>query len=201
MASSLQFIVLLCLTSRLWTGANINQPLCCCSDGRVADPTICKPCPDGWTKFYCYCFLYHHGEKAWADAEHTCISLGGNLASIPSTFRGSYGFIKSIIRRVTNEDRPAWLGGYDATKGTRFNRIDGTKFDFDMWRYQQPNNTNGEEHCLEMNYLGFANDANCLNKKSFVCGLNLGGSLPRDDVTPLLMMSLPPRSQASMTSH
>ncbi|XP_010786194.1 galactose-specific lectin nattectin-like [Notothenia coriiceps] len=62
MASCLHFIVVLCLTSGLWSGANAQKEEKPCH-------VPCKTCPSGWTPFEDHCYMYKHAAKTWADAE------------------------------------------------------------------------------------------------------------------------------------
>ncbi|XP_034080888.1 galactose-specific lectin nattectin-like [Gymnodraco acuticeps] len=106
MASCLHFIVVLCLTSGLWSGANAQKEEKPCHDP-------CKTCPSGWTPFEDHCYMYKHAAKTWADAEVDCIALGGNLASIPNKV---YTFIRKIINTATNANEQTWIGGNDLAK-------------------------------------------------------------------------------------
>ncbi|XP_033987819.1 galactose-specific lectin nattectin-like isoform X2 [Trematomus bernacchii] len=124
MASCLHFIVVLCLTSGLWSGANAQK-----EENPCYDP--CKTCPSGWTPFEDHCYMYKHAAKTWADAEVDCIALGGNLASIPN--KGVYTFIRQIVNTVTNANKPAWIGGNDLAKEGVWMWSDGTKFVTKLW--------------------------------------------------------------------
>ncbi|XP_044206587.1 galactose-specific lectin nattectin-like [Thunnus albacares] len=160
MASSLYFIVLLCLTSGLWSGANAKCP------GRGP---CCEKCPDGWTQYDSRCFIFHFQEKDWADAEVTCVDIGGNLASIRTA--DDYSALRNMVNGSTGTDKATWIGGYDAVKEGVWKWSDGKKFDFNGWHKGEPNNSGGAENCMEINFReqDFVNDAKCDEKRSFIC--------------------------------
>ncbi|XP_078110026.1 galactose-specific lectin nattectin-like [Sander vitreus] len=160
MASGLHFMVVLCLTSGLWTGAN--------AENETAPDEYGKCCPPGWTLFYQNCYMFHHGEMDWADAEHFCTIIGGNLASLPTT--EEYMLLREGIQLVTGSNKNTWVGGYHAAKEGVWMWSDGSKFDFTGWGKGEPNNE-ATGNCMEINYNGedYVNDTNCDQKKSFLC--------------------------------
>ncbi|XP_070766776.1 galactose-specific lectin nattectin-like [Enoplosus armatus] len=165
MASALHFIAALCLTSGLWIRANAH--------GETQSDNCCETCPPGWTAFGHHCYMFHHSEKQWADAESFCTSLGGNLASLHTT--AEYKFLRELIHRVTGSHKVTWVGGNDAAKERVWLWSDGSKFDFKGWAKREPNNSGGKENCMEINFRGkdYVNDSNCHEKRSFVCGKHL----------------------------
>ncbi|KAK5863950.1 hypothetical protein PBY51_000933 [Eleginops maclovinus] len=166
MASSLLFIVGLCLTTGLWSGANAHPEDDPCCD-------TCKICPAGWTQFDGHCYMYRHTPMVWADAEVACVAIGGNLASIPD--KAVYEFIRRIINTSTNKDGATWVGGNDSSKEGVWMWSDGSKFDFQGWPVGEPNNAGKEEHCMELNLKekDFPNDTKCSSEMPFVCRMRL----------------------------
>ncbi|XP_033485447.2 galactose-specific lectin nattectin-like [Epinephelus lanceolatus] len=162
MASSLLLIVVLCLTSGLWIGANAS-----CED------ECCRTCPDGWTPFGKKCYQFHHTPKTWADAEHFCTTLGGNLASLHT--QEQYKAFRQVILRVTGTHTNTWVGSYDSSGEGVWLNSDGSLFDFKGWAKGEPSNSGGKEHCMEINFKGkdFINDTPCDQKKSFACARDL----------------------------
>nr|XP_033484036.1 galactose-specific lectin nattectin-like [Epinephelus lanceolatus] len=158
MASSLLLIVVLCLTSGLWIGANAS-----CEDH------CCKSCPPGWAHFGERCLQFHHTEKTWSHAEHFCTTIGGNLASIHT--KADYDYLRNMIFRLTGAHTTTWLGGYDASGEGVWLNSDGSPFTFKDWGTGEPNNSGGKEHCMEINFEGknVVNDMSCDHKSSFVC--------------------------------
>ncbi|XP_026222708.1 galactose-specific lectin nattectin-like [Anabas testudineus] len=169
MASSLYFVVLLCLTGGLWTGANAQG-----KDQSVnpdEDGDCCVSCPPGWTQFENNCYIFYFSAKDWADAEVACIAVGGNLAPVHN--KEQLTFIEEMIKRSTGSEVPSWLGGHDAVKEGVWLWSDGSKFDYKFWSAGEPSNGGGAENCMVNAFSGKANDLNCQNKKSYVCGKSL----------------------------
>uniref|UniRef100_A0A3Q1JRR4 C-type lectin domain-containing protein n=1 Tax=Anabas testudineus TaxID=64144 RepID=A0A3Q1JRR4_ANATE len=154
MASSLHFIVVVCLTIGLWFEADVSN-VC-----------RCETCPSGWTEFDGRCYQFYGVEKDWADAERFCTSIGGNLASLQSA--DVQNFLREMVFRDTNVYKNTWVGGSDAEGVWLWN--DGSNFVFNRWGKGEPNNL-GDEDCMEMNFSGqdYINDAKCELKRSFVC--------------------------------
>ncbi|KAM7404399.1 hypothetical protein PAMP_011744 [Pampus punctatissimus] len=159
MASSLFFIVVLCLTGGLCAGAKYD-----CSVGKC-----CETCPAGWSQVGSRCFMFHFAEKDWSDAEITCVSLGGNLASIRTA--DDYTTLREMANRVTGRDKATWIGGYDAIKEGVWTWSDGSTFEFTGWAKDEPNNKGSAEHCMEMNLKerDYVNDEGCNERRSFIC--------------------------------
>ncbi|XP_062283176.1 galactose-specific lectin nattectin-like [Scomber scombrus] len=159
MASGLYVIVLLCLTSGLWIEANVVK----------YDDKDC--CPVGWSYFKGRCYKFNIVEKDWADAERTCTSYGGNLASIRSI--AERNFIRELIRNKAKVEKTTWIGGYDKVKENVWLWSDGSHFDFEGWGKGEPNNHSGGEGCMEINWDGknVVNDIKCHVKRSFICAM------------------------------
>ncbi|XP_041654456.1 galactose-specific lectin nattectin-like [Cheilinus undulatus] len=158
MASGLQLIALLCLTSGLLVKNAYGSHL-----------GSCKVCPPGWTQFGQLCYMFNFNKMDWADAERFCTTIGGNLASIHS--KSEYDLLENALLTTTGRHMNIWLGGYDAAKEGVWLWSDGSHFDFKFWNKGEPNNFRGAEHCMEMN-LGDhinVNDNNCKEKRSFFC--------------------------------
>ncbi|CAJ1059441.1 galactose-specific lectin nattectin-like [Xyrichtys novacula] len=143
MAFNLQLVVLLCVSSGLWMGANARCP---------KKDECCMACPDGWTRFEGRCFKFHFGPKGWCDAESQCINEGGNLASIRTV--KELEILRNFTKLTTGQEARTWMGGFDAVKEDCWQWADGYKFDFDSWAPGEPNNYGPGEHCMEMSHTG-----------------------------------------------
>ncbi|KAL7398068.1 hypothetical protein ABVT39_003772 [Epinephelus coioides] len=110
----------------------------------------CRTCPDGWTLFDIRCHQFHQTPKTWADAEHFCTTLGGNLASLHT--QDGYEVLRNWILRTTGTHTNAWVGGYDSSAEGVWLNSDGSLFDFKGWAKGEPNNVGGNEHCMEINF-------------------------------------------------
>ncbi|XP_047462385.1 galactose-specific lectin nattectin-like [Mugil cephalus] len=158
MASSLCFIVLLCLTSGLWIEADADS----CS----------TRCPSGWSSYRGRCYLFINANYDWASAERYCIHYTkGNLASVHNVYE--YSFLRQLVYSRTRSYRPAWLGGYDAVRNNYWMWSDGSSWNYSPFSRGEPNNTRGGESCMEMNHKGhWANDTKCYERKPFICARN-----------------------------
>ncbi|XP_063319685.1 galactose-specific lectin nattectin-like [Pelmatolapia mariae] len=125
-------------------------------------------CPPGWTWFGGRCFIFDSSMKNWTDAESSCKTLGGHLASFHST--AEYTFIRELTHTEPGPNKRTWVGGNDRENETVWVWSDGSQFDFIIWASGEPNNYGVEEDCMEINYKGGdPNDAPCDDNKPFVC--------------------------------
>uniref|UniRef100_A0A3B3WP01 C-type lectin domain-containing protein n=1 Tax=Poecilia mexicana TaxID=48701 RepID=A0A3B3WP01_9TELE len=128
-------------------------------------------CPSGWTQFGSRCFIFYYQYMKWSDAEKFCISIGGNLASIHSSDENT--FVSDMINRASGS-RNTWIGGHDAVDERRWLWSDGSSFEYAHWYSNQPDNSGGNQHCLEINYGGdYWNDMPCTYTRPFVCSQDL----------------------------
>uniref|UniRef100_A0A3P9DNL0 Ladderlectin-like n=1 Tax=Maylandia zebra TaxID=106582 RepID=A0A3P9DNL0_9CICH len=131
------------------------------------DTDIPPSCPAGWTWFGGRRFLFKSSMKTWTDAECSCQTLGGNLASFHST--AEYTFIRKLIYTAAGSYPTAWVGGNDRETETVWKWSDGSQFDFTNWAKEQPNNSGGGEDCMEINFNDYVNDSGCNSQRGFVC--------------------------------
>ncbi|KAM4563493.1 galactose-specific lectin nattectin-like [Odontesthes bonariensis] len=137
-------------------------------------PPGCSPgCPPGWTQFGSRCFIFYRTTKTWIDAEHFCMSIGGNLASIHSADESL--FLSGLVKRVTGSLPHTYVGGFDAVAEKRWMWSDGSHFNYRRWHQGEPSNFRGTEHCLEINFRGgtYWNDEICTDRNPFICGKKL----------------------------
>nr|XP_024662267.1 type-2 ice-structuring protein [Maylandia zebra] len=130
----------------------------------------CAPsCPAGWTRFGGRCFIFNSSMKTWTDAECSCQTLGGNLASYHST--AEYTFIRELTRTAAGSYLTAWVGGNDRENETVWKWSDGSQFDFTNWGNGEPDNSGGGQDCMEINFNGrdYVNDQRCNSQRGFVC--------------------------------
>ncbi|XP_063319689.1 lymphocyte antigen 75-like [Pelmatolapia mariae] len=125
-------------------------------------------CPPGWTWFGGRCFIFDSSKKIWTDAESSCETLSGHLASFHST--AEYTFIRELTHTAAGPNKRTWVGGRENVSETVWMWSDGSQFDFIIWGSEQPDNSGGEEDCMEINHEGGdPNDAPCDDNKAFVC--------------------------------
>ncbi|XP_040004686.1 galactose-specific lectin nattectin-like [Xiphias gladius] len=163
MASGVPVLLLLCLTSGLLAEA------CCCEE-KIKEPifpVVAPCCPPGWTRFGNRCFSFHFLPKSWSDAEHTCLTIGGNLASIHTA--EEHFFVRSLIYRSTGRYRVSWVGGFDSVKEGDWLWTDGSRFDYKRWSVSKPSKLN-VDHCLVMNWnRNYWNNWQCRRFLPFLC--------------------------------
>ncbi|KAL3975126.1 hypothetical protein ACER0C_023752 [Sarotherodon galilaeus] len=126
-------------------------------------------CPPGWTWFGGRCFIFDSSQKNWTDAESSCETLGGHLASFHST--AEYTFIRGLTYTAAGSYKEAWVGGkQDPHNETVWMWSDGSKFDFPNWASGEPGNAGGN-NCIQINYKGgdHVNDMGCKWNSSSVC--------------------------------
>ncbi|XP_045569731.1 galactose-specific lectin nattectin-like [Salmo salar] len=137
-----------------------------------------RVCPPGWPCDATHCYHYVPVQTTWPEAERKCLLLGGNLASVHSL--PQYRFLQSVISNSTGKVQRTWIGANDAIKEGLWLWSDGSRFNYQNWAPGQPSNsdpfvvkdnTNGREHCMEMNYGASRgqNDAPCWLKRPFLC--------------------------------
>ncbi|KAK7162145.1 hypothetical protein R3I94_004710 [Phoxinus phoxinus] len=128
-----------------------------------------RKCPEGWEKFGTQCFKYVSDSKSWAEAEEQCVDLGGNLASVHSQI--THNFLKTFVKKNSKGSTRTWIGAHDAPQEFIWFWSDGSKFEYNDWHTDEPNNTGGSERCVEMAYGGENrwNDAPCGTLLPFVC--------------------------------
>ncbi|XP_028254273.1 galactose-specific lectin nattectin-like [Parambassis ranga] len=137
MASGLHFVVLVCAMGVLWIMPNVSST----SGG-------CKFCPSGWSLLLGRCYLFDKTERDWTDAELSCLSRGGNLASFRSP--DEYITLRQFVLKATGKHTTSWVGGHDAVKEGVWLWSDGSKHVFTAWGQGEPNDLGGED-CMEIN--------------------------------------------------
>ncbi|KAL0966708.1 hypothetical protein UPYG_G00299060 [Umbra pygmaea] len=139
-------------------------------------------CPVGWHKHGPRCYHFVNIAARWAQAERHCLAFGGNLASVHSI--SQYQFLQNVIKMYSYGYPDTWIGANDAIQEGIWLWSDGSRYDFRYWSGGNPDNavrppgndnTNGREHCLEMNWGGENrwNDAPCWFEKPFICSRKL----------------------------
>ncbi|KAK1804336.1 hypothetical protein P4O66_020354 [Electrophorus voltai] len=131
--------------------------------------TVHSNCPHQWTLYGRRCYRFFTSRLTWYEAECACVNNGGSLASVHSV--AEYKFLQTLVKRVSGFLAVSWLGGYDAVSEGHWLWSDGSKVNFNYWVSNQPDNYNGMENCLEMNY-GVElklNDDVCSSRRSFMC--------------------------------
>ncbi|XP_056615856.1 ladderlectin-like isoform X2 [Triplophysa dalaica] len=127
-----------------------------------------EDCSFGWTPFGVECFKFFPQTVNWVRAEKNCQSLDANLASVRSKAQNE--FLLSLVPVNTY----AWIGGHDGEMEKQWLWTDGSPFDYTNWCKTEPNNSGGNEHCLEINFTDNHcwNDETCTMPKGYICAQN-----------------------------
>ena len=84
------------------------------------------------------CYAHVDDNLNWNQAENCCVAWGGHLASIHSDDTNI------LLNGIRNQDRWTWIGLNDTTDSGDYVWTDGTPFDYENFRWDQPDNQNGE---------------------------------------------------------
>uniref|UniRef100_A0A3Q2TCF9 Ladderlectin-like n=1 Tax=Fundulus heteroclitus TaxID=8078 RepID=A0A3Q2TCF9_FUNHE len=107
-------------------------------------------CPPGWSPINNRCFLYVPIRMSWARAERNCLSMGAHLASVHDL--DEYHQVQSLITTATYKSGRTWIGGTNAQETSIWFWSDGSHLHYTNWCDGEPNNAEGRQHCLQMNY-------------------------------------------------
>ena len=105
-------------------------------------------CEAGWTEHQSKCFRFFSERLFWFDAEASCKSYGGDLASIPDASTNS--FVMDLIMDPSS----SWvlIGGIKVNESWTW--VDGTPWEYTNWATGRPDDHLNVENCLNI----YAND-------------------------------------------
>ncbi|XP_062415062.1 ladderlectin-like [Pungitius pungitius] len=126
-------------------------------------------CPYGWTRYSGRCYRFISRAMSWGRAENNCLDLGGHLASVRNVLE--YREIQEVITSADLSSPQTWVGGYNAQEVNQWFWSDGTRLDFTMWAPGEPNNYQGRQRCIQMNFGdGKAwDDVECWTERPSIC--------------------------------
>ncbi|XP_041806919.1 CD209 antigen-like [Chelmon rostratus] len=78
-----------------------------------------SPCPAGWTKFRCACYLLSNESGSWETGREDCSARGADLVVVDSTEE------QRFLSNFTAEGTLAWIGLTDRVKEGTWTWIDG----------------------------------------------------------------------------
>ena len=134
-------------------------------NGTVDDGNVC-PCEKG--SFGNRTYLFCTAVAAWREAQGLCASRGYDLTGIGDA--GEDRWLAQAVRAHANARW--WIGLNDIAQEANFAWISGEKLSYVHWESGEPNNTDGNEDCAELNRFGVDggwNDEPCDNAQPFVC--------------------------------
>lgn len=107
----------------------------------------------------------------WTNSRAVCLGLEGDLVSIEN--EREIEFIKNLTSNLKNH--LYWIGLNDRLKEGEFVWSDGTPFEYDDWRYGEPNNV-GNEDCARLSRDKW-NDQPCRLNYHYICERPKGGMI------------------------
>ncbi|XP_019385690.1 PREDICTED: macrophage mannose receptor 1-like [Crocodylus porosus] len=136
-------------------------------------------CPETWLLFNNKCFKIFGSNKTeeltWHDARTACVTLGGNLATIPNKQLQAFLFyhLKEVMTDV-------WIGLHDMHLEMAFLWTDGSSISYANWALGAPSNKNfynehdnSEKNCVIMALgNGKWRDKDCTEAKGYICQIN-----------------------------
>lgn len=148
-----------------------------------------EACGIGWKRYGASCYKIKTARKTWVQAVSDCESEGASLVKVCN--KGELEFIYYAFVRPLDTGS-AWIG-LSLTNGS-FHWLDGSWPQYKNWNWGEPNNYNGDEHCVEV-YVknGKWNDVPCLLYRPFVCEkgmLPLQKQLRTDKIHPHTFIAL-----------
>ncbi|XP_060720545.1 C-type lectin domain family 4 member M-like isoform X2 [Tachysurus vachellii] len=122
----------------------------------------------GWIYFKSSIYYFPTGMENWADSRQDCKNRGADLVIINSTEEEEFISLHLDIRH-------AWIGLSDREMEGVWKWVDGTNLTTGFWMAGEPNNSNGDEDCVEI--LGALkikiwNDVQCSTKLYWTCEKN-----------------------------
>ncbi|XP_015260825.1 PREDICTED: ladderlectin-like [Cyprinodon variegatus] len=126
-------------------------------------------CHSGWSQYNGNCYHYVSMPMDWASAERHCMSMGGHLASVHNS--KEYHQIQHVIREASYGSNRAWIGASNAQKSSIWFWSDGSQFHYTNWCPGEPNNSLGNQHCVQMNFSASKcwDDVGCWYGRPSVC--------------------------------
>ncbi|XP_072097533.1 C-type lectin BpLec-like [Mobula birostris] len=135
-------------------------------------------CEENWFYFAPLnsCHRFFHAKKTWKEAGEFCNRFPhyGNLATVISAEHNK--FVAKVISTADASKPFAWIGLNDIWKEGAYTWADGTCYTYRSWAKNQPDNHQGTEDCVHIQYFSGSatwNDFPCGSRIGFVCAYKL----------------------------
>ncbi|XP_076086006.1 perlucin-like [Mytilus galloprovincialis] len=126
-----------------------------------------KVCPNDWDIFQSFCYYFSADERNWTDSKTSCHSQDSMMAEVVSIEQ--LDFLTAKASEYGSQFY--FLGGSDIlTEGKWIWTTSQTNFTVTNWIPGEPNNAQGNEHCLAMKGAGYQwNDVKCAMIAACIC--------------------------------
>ncbi|XP_060070466.1 perlucin-like [Ylistrum balloti] len=131
-------------------------------------------CKAGWVLHDHSCYIFVNTSDSWIEHMQHCVLIGGHLASIDSEEENR--FLEGGVRV---RHASFWVGGTNMNANSSWVWIEnnnpvpmrpcGHAHNYCKWNKDQPNNSHGNEHCLELNLHTHWNDNYCPFPQGAIC--------------------------------
>ncbi|XP_071824781.1 macrophage mannose receptor 1-like isoform X2 [Apostichopus japonicus] len=146
---------------------------------RAPTPAPSGYCPSDWDQLDHRCYKFYgqnqYDRKTWYDAQENCQAQGADLAIIYDRKIQSY-----LISKMKDVEFEVYIGLSDISDTEQFYWVDGAPIDYTNWNSGEPNESGGEEDCVEMVWnqqvVGKWNDIICTQESGYVCQKNIDAS-------------------------
>ncbi|XP_034053889.1 CD209 antigen-like protein E [Gymnodraco acuticeps] len=145
-----------------------------------------KPCPAGWRKFGCSCYLLSTEKASWQQSRQNCRARRADLVIVDS-FEEQI-FLESMIKKsqinssmiyeqefIDRIYENTWIGLNDTEKEGTWKWVDGSPLNLTnqnlFWSTGQPDNGGGklEEDCVYINPSTWWEDLPCWRNLHWIC--------------------------------
>ncbi|PWA15265.1 hypothetical protein CCH79_00008561 [Gambusia affinis] len=112
---------------------------------------------------------YHYvsSPKTWAEAQRYCRETYADLATVDSPEEND-----RLLLELQGSGQFAWIGLYDNTTGWKWTMGEDDfvgNNNFPPWEVNQPDNYDGKQSCIVMNWVGGWRDEICKTDRPFIC--------------------------------
>ncbi|KAH3772662.1 perlucin-like [Dreissena polymorpha] len=127
-------------------------------------------CDNGWISFNGHCYHFSTDLESWIGAEGVCIHFGSYLAEIDDHAEDM--FMQNWVNILA---KVFWVGGTDLGFEGDWTWAYSKKHlynGYTRWQRNEPSNSGGSEHCLNLWRYTDWNDWPCWQVTNFICEKN-----------------------------
>ncbi|OWF52530.1 asialoglycoprotein receptor 2-like [Mizuhopecten yessoensis] len=124
---------------------------------------VLADCPNGWIKHQ-QCYLFSHDKLSWTGAIVMCKLLGGYLAEVQTDDEKTF-----LDTTAHQENKNYWIGAHDSVQEGSFVWATSREPVHIEHFGRTPDNSHGNEGCIEIYANGDWNDNNCMTSFNYIC--------------------------------